>query len=172
VEILADTALFALANFEDLFLQLEQLLVFCELFEGTLDDLGNELEEVDVFDEIIERTAFHHLNRDAFIALACDDNEGNGALDAREVIDQILALDVVQFEIEQHQVGAIFLEPGDCVLAGKCGCNRKALALKCLLNEAQKALVIINNKNRCGRGFSSHRTATQPELSRVFRPMK
>jgi hypothetical protein len=158
VEILPDAALFALADFEDLLLQLEKTLIFFELFERAPDDLGDELKEIDVFNEVIERAALHHFNGDAFVTLTRDDNERSGTLNAGELIDEVGTLDVMQFEVEQHEVGVILPEPGNGFIAREGGGDGESFALKGLLNEAREALVVVNDKNRCGLYCGHRRT--------------
>ncbi len=68
-----------------------------ELGENAIDDRREDVEEAAVFDEVIERAAFHHFDGDAFVALAGGDDEGRELPAGFEAFDQIGADRVGEF---------------------------------------------------------------------------
>ena len=164
VQILTEAALLVFADGEHFFMAPPKRGLTCgELLLGRSeppslahsgqsapDYFGDELEEVHVFDQVIQRAALHHVHGHAFVALARDDNERDGAMNLGQMVHQFLAFDVLKFQIQQHQLSAVSRQPQDGLFAGVDGGGGKSLAPQCLLDEARQPLVIIDDQHRRG----------------------
>ena len=96
----------------------DELALALQLLQPAPHDRGHELEEVHILDQVVERAALHHLHGHAHVALAGDDDERNGAARVGQRADEFPALDVAQLQVEQEEVGGIFLQPGERIGAG------------------------------------------------------
>src|SRR6185436_19610571 len=89
------------------FLRFHQPPLPLQLRQPTPDDGGHELHEVDVLDQVVECAALHHFDGHALVALAGDDDEWNRAARIGQRADEITALNVMELQVEQEQIGGV-----------------------------------------------------------------
>lgn len=115
--------------------------------EHPLDDGRQEFQEVDIFDEVIACPPFHHLNGDPLVALSGDDDKGNGEAAFLQPVDQLFALRVGQFQVEQHQIDLPLLEVFDGFLRGGGGADPVAGPANGLLDETVQPRIVVDDQD-------------------------
>gem|GEM_PF-4134207 len=82
------------------FLGRRQFFFVVDLVQGARHDGGQKIQKIFSFDQIIERTAFHHLDGHALIALSSDDEERRQAAEFGQLGDDFVGLEILELQIE------------------------------------------------------------------------
>ena len=119
-----------------------------QLFQHVFDHLRQELKEIRVLDEIVPGAPLHHFHSHALVALTSDDDEGRRLRDLRELADEFFAFDILEFQVEDHEVGPVPGQPVQRLAAGSGRDGGKILPPQRPFDEPQQPAVIVHDEDR------------------------
>ncbi len=123
-----------------------------DLLQGALHHRGQAVEDQVVLHQIVAGAELHHLDGDAFIAVAGDDDEGLQGAGRAQFVDQRLREAIRQGVVDEQEVDLVCGQPGVALPPARDPGAAEAGLFEQVAEELGEALVVLDDQDAEGGG--------------------